>query len=61
LVPGLDGLEFIEGAAFPGKDFGARLDPDVWLGGGVVTEEVVVDRRLELGDAARYENRRFGA
>ena len=51
MVPGFDLFQLFEGAAFFGKDFGCRPGPHIALGGGVVAQEIVVDRSLQLRDA----------
>jgi hypothetical protein len=51
LVPGFNGFELFEGAAFLGKDFDGALGPHVRLGAGVVVQQVVLDRLFQLGDA----------
>lgn len=54
MVPGFDGFEFIEGAAFFGKDVGGWLGPSIRFGECVVTQEVVIDRLLQFGDAGEH-------
>ena len=51
MVPGFDRLELFERAAFLGKDLVGGLGPEVGLGAGIVAQEVIVDRLLQLGHA----------
>ena len=54
MVPGFDGVQFIEGAAFLGKDVGGWLGPSVGSGESVVAQKVIVDRLLEFADAGEH-------
>lgn len=54
MVPGFDGVEFIEGAAFLGKDVGGGLGPSIGFGESVVAQKVIINRLLQFGDAGEH-------
>ena len=52
MVPVSDSFESVDGSALLGEDGISGLGPDERFGIGVVAVEVVVDRLLEVGNAA---------
>ena len=52
MVPGFDGLQLVAGAGFFFKYHSRGFGPHEWLGLGVVVVEIVVDRSLQLSNAA---------
>ena len=53
-VSSFEALTSCAGAAFFGKDVGGWLGPSIRFGECVVTQEVVIDRLLQFGDAGEH-------